>query len=117
MQAIIMDLIKRRAPAEEIQRAGELALRLGAGKAAFMAFDELARTEEVAWRMARFYDPLETDPVYRSSEVVQRPASAATYYVLWKNQSQRHREALEKLCLANQPLQASNPGFKANCTR
>lgn len=80
-------------------RLAEQALAAGCGSQAFTAVDEAdwQSSEAAAWYLARFYDPNESGPVFRSAATVH-PAWAASYYARWAARSPRHAAALKTLC-------------------
>ncbi len=92
----------------------DAALAAGCGRQAFDAAeavgggaDDVASggaAEAAAWRLARFYDPGETAPVYRQA-LAPRPAAAAALYAAWAARSPRMAEALRRLCAG-----AARPG-------
>ena len=81
---------------------GEEALHAGCGAEAFQAFDssDAQASEPTAWYLAHFYDPNETDPVYRRTASIH-PDFAAAYYKLWRDRSPRQAQALAKICEAD----------------
>ena len=79
--------------------------------------------EDAAWEMARFYDWLVTDPVYEDFAPAATRKSerfiviAADYYALWQSRSERHQQALKRLCDANAALARTNEKLKRACGR
>ena len=94
---------------------GEEALHAGCGSEAFQAFDssDAQSSEAASWNLARFYDPNETDPVYRHAASVH-PDYAAAYYKKWRDRSPRQAQALAKICEADQGGGAS---LRQSCAR
>ena len=85
----------------------DAALDAGCGAKAFEAAEAVGGThnELAAWRLARFYDPGETAPVYRLA-VSPRSSTAADLYASWAGRSPRMAEALRRLCTATDVLAA-----------
>ncbi len=76
----------------------DAALAAGCGAKAYAAAEAVgANDEAAAWRLARFRDPIETDPVYRLA-MPPRAAAAADLYAAWAGRSPRMAEALRRLC-------------------
>lgn len=100
---------------DEKVKLGEQALRDGCGSEAFRAFDasDPQRSEAAAWHLARFYDPNETDPVYRRAAGVHADFAAA-YYRLWRDRSPRQADALRQLCQSDSDAGAS---LRRSCGR
>ena len=116
LKARLADLIKRSVSDDEYVALGKEALAAGYGMIAFNAFDQANSwsNEEAAWEMARFRDPLVTDPVH--SQIPNRqPQKAYPYYAKWKAQSQRHMAALKALCDAYPAIVSSTPEFQREC--
>lgn len=85
----------------ELMVLSDAALDAGCGAKALAAAEAVggATDEAAAWRLARFYDPAETAPVYRLA-VSPRSATAADLYAAWASRSSRMAEALRNLCTA-----------------
>ncbi len=106
--------LRGRSDADKVA-VGEDALHAGCGAEAFQAFDssDPQASEPAAWYLARFYDPNESDPVYRRTASVH-PDFAAAYYKLWRDRSPRQAQALAKICDADHGGGAS---LRRSCER
>ena len=89
---------------------GADALAAGCGAEAFRAFDSADQrtSEEAAWQLGRFYDPNETDPVYRNNAAVHADW-ATDYYRPWRDRSPRQAAALKTLCATAGQAVSSRP--------
>lgn len=94
------------------------ALAAGCGAQALDAADAVDwKTDEAAaWTLARFYDPRETDPVFRRVTAAD-PARAATYDLEWASRSPRMADALKALCATDGPALDRDPTLKTACGR
>ena len=94
---------------------GEAALNAGCGGEAFRAFDaaDLQTNEAAAWHLARFYDPNETNPVYRRAARAHADFAAA-YYRIWRDRSPRQADALAAICRSDHDAGAS---LRRSCGR
>lgn len=97
-------------------KLAEDALAGGCGVQAFAALDGIdwEASEPAAWYLARFYDPDESAPAFRSASAVH-PDWAAAYYVRWASRSPRQAAALKQLCRTNAELLNANTQLKRAC--
>jgi hypothetical protein len=83
----------------DLMALSDAALEAGCGLKALEAAEAVGgdTDEAAAWRLARFYDPTETAPLYRLA-ISPRSATAADLYAGWASRSPRMATALRRLC-------------------